>query len=470
MSTTSPLPVPRGEQRPRLDVRPRGTPGHRETVKLCNGTGLHLDPWQEYLLAAWLTERGDRYAALECAGIVGRQNGKGAVLEAVGLDSLFVSKLPLTIWTAHLFKTAHEAFMRLQELIQRDPVLDAKVENYYRSAARLAVVLKNGNRVEFLARSLGAGRGLSAPRVILDEAMYLTMVTMGALFPTMAAQRDPQLIYTGSAGFDHSEVLHRLRRRALAGGDDRLAYLEWSVDPDSYDMDSPAVWALANPALGIRISEDFIRAERNALSEDEFRRERLGIFDPEPSDVGDLAIGQEAWRASFDGLSRVPGEVTFGLDVGPEDRALASLAFAGHRADGLLHVEVVHRAEPGDWIVEQAVRCTADGSPLVLDPSGSASAFLPDLIAAGVPVVTVTQRELASACVRFALMVGNGQVRHLGSGDLNAAVATAVRSPRGDAFKWKRRIVSAPDLSPLYAVTLAAWPQEGDQTPAPAIY
>jgi len=444
-------------------VRPRGTPGHRETVKLCSDTGLHLDDWQEYLLAAWLTERDDSYAALECAGIVGRQNGKGAVLEAVGLDSLFVSKLPLTIWTAHLFKTAHEAFMRLVELIQRDPVLDAKVDNYYRSGARLAVVLKSGPRIEFVARSLGAGRGLSAPRVILDEAMYLTFVTMGALFPTMAAQRDPQLIYTASAGFDHSAVLHRLRRRALAGGDERLAYLEWSVDPDRFDMDSPADWARANPALGIRISEDYIRAERNALSDEEFRRERLGIFDPEPSEVGDLAISQEAWARSFDGLSRVPGGVTFALDIGPEDDGLASLAFAGLRADGLLHVEVIERAKPGEWIVEQAVRCTVDGSSLVLDPSGSASAFLPDLVAAGVPVVTLKRQDVAAACVRFSVMVGNGQVRHLGSGDLNAAVATAVRSPRSDAFVWKRRVASSPDLSPLYAVTLAAWPQQGEK-------
>lgn len=450
-------------------MRPRGTPGHRETVKLCNGTGLHLDPWQEHLLSAWLTERGDRYAALECAGIVGRQNGKGAVLEAIGLDSLFVSKLPLTIWTAHLFKTAHEAFMRLQELVQRDPLLDGKVENYYRSGARLAIVLKSGPRIEFVARSLGAGRGLSAPRVVLDEAMFLTFVTMGALFPTMAAQRDPQLIYTASAGFDHSVVLHRLRRRALAGGDDRLAYLEWSVDPDRFDMDSPADWAQANPALGIRISEDFIRAERNALSEAEFCRERLGIFDPEPSDVGDLAINAEAWAASFDGRSSVPGAVTFGLDIGPEDDGLASLAFAGQRADGLVHVEVVERKKPGEWIVDLARRVTADGSPLVLDPSGSASAFLPDLVAAGVPVVSLNRRDVAAACVRFAVWVGNGQVRHLGSGDLNAAVATAVRSPRADAFVWKRRVSSAPDLSPLYAVTLAAWPQDGEKPP-PAIY
>jgi hypothetical protein len=94
---------------------------------------------------------------------------------------------------------------------------------------------------------------------------------------------------------------------------------------------------------------------------------------------------------------------------------------------------------------------------------------LPDLVAAGVPVVTINQRELAAACGRFALAVANGQVRHLGSGDLNAAVATAVKSPRGDAFKWKRRVASAPDLSPLYAVTLAAWPQDGE-APVPAIY
>jgi phage terminase large subunit-like protein len=241
------------------------------------------------------------------------------------------------------------------------------------------------------------------------------------------------------------------------------------VDPDRFDIDNPDDWAQANPALGIRISEEYIQAERNALSDEEFRRERLGIFDPEPSDLGDLALSQDAWARSLDGRSRADGAVTFGLDVGPEDHALASLAFAGARADGLLHVEVIERAKPGEWIVDLAVRCTVDGSALVLDPSGGAAAYLPDLVAAGVPVVTINQRELAAACGRFALAVANGQVRHLGSGDLNAAVATAVKSPRGDAFKWKRRVASAPDLSPLYAVTLAAWPQDGE-APVPAIY
>ena len=462
MSTTSPRPGPQGVQEPRIDVQPRGKPGHRETVKLCSDTGLDLDKWQRILLEAWLAESGDGYAAMECAGVVARQNGKGGALEAVGLASLFVDRVPLTIWTAHLFKTAHEAFLRLRALIQADPLLDAKVDNYYRSGARLAIVLKSGPRIEFVSRSDGAGRGLSAPRVILDEAMYLTFATMGALFPTMAAQRDPQLIYTASAGFDHSAVLHRLRRRALTGGDERLAYLEWSVDPQDFDPDSVDDWAKANPALGIRISEPYIRAERNALSLDEFKRERLGIFDPEADDKGDLALDPDAWAASFDGRSTADGKVSFGLDVGL--KGFSSIGVAGSRADGLLHVEVVEHRETGGWVVGRCAElCSRWDASLLIDPSAGAGSYLPDLIAAGVPVVTLNRREVASACGRLAHHVADGKVRHRGAGELNAAVATAVVRKLGESFVWDAASKASPDLSPLYAVTLAAWPEDGEK-------
>jgi hypothetical protein len=350
----------------------------------------------------------------------------------------------------------------LQSLIRSDPLLDARVDNYYKSGARLAVVLKSGPRIEFVARSVGAGRGLSAPRVILDEAMYLTFVTMGALFPTMAAQRDPHLIYTASAGFDHSSVLHRLRRRALQGGDPRLAYLEWSVNPEEFDPDSPADWAKANPALGIRISEDYVRAERNALSVEEFRRERLGIFDPEADDLSDLALDPDVWAASFDGRSVISGTPTFALDVGP--KGMAAIGTAGLRADGLVHVEVIDHRETGQWVVARAAElCARWDAQLVLDPAGGAGSFLPDLVAADVPLLPLQRREVAAACGRFRASVVEGQIRHLGSGDLNAAVATAVRRMSGETFVWHFRTASSPDLSPLYAVTLAAWPSTGEK-------
>jgi hypothetical protein len=221
--------------------------------------------------------------------------------------------------------------------------------------------------------------------------------------------------------------------------------------------------------MGIRISEDYIRAERNALSLEEFQRERLGIFDPEATDAGDLAIDPDAWRSSFDGRSSIADTPTFALDVGP--RGMAAIGTAGLRGDGLVHVEVVEHRETGQWVVSRAAElCERWDAQLVVDAAGGAGSFLPDLIAAGVPLLVVKHREVAAACGRFAALVKENGLRHLGSGELNAAAATAVRRVSGETFVWHWHSPTSPDLSPLYAVTLAAWPIVDDQPPEPAIY
>jgi hypothetical protein len=90
--------------------------------------------------------------------------------------------------------------------------------------------------------------------------------------------------YTGSAVdqvvHEHGVVLARVRERALRG-DPGLAYYEWAaarsledLDPDDRDG-----WRAANPALEIRISEEFVEAEQRAMDPKTFAVERLGVGD-----------------------------------------------------------------------------------------------------------------------------------------------------------------------------------------------
>src|SRR5699024_4769006 len=125
------------------------------------------------------------------------------------------------------------------------------------------------------------------------------------------ARPNPQLWYTSSAGFETSFVLERLRQRG-AEKSPALAYFEWSADPES-DFDDRGVWAQANPALGIRLRPEFIQAEREAMDEVSFGRERLGIWD----DQSTLAvIPAEAWdECRVDGSSRIEDPVAVAIDV-----------------------------------------------------------------------------------------------------------------------------------------------------------
>jgi hypothetical protein len=205
-----------GSQRPTLVHRPVGgvTSAGPDIIELAATAGLFLDEWQRWFLTEAMSETAERrWAAFEVACVVSRQNGKGSIEEARQLGGLFYLREPLQVYTAHEFKTAFEHFLRITNLIEGCPEMDRKVQRIRRGAGEQAVELKTGERLRFLARSGGSGRGLTGDVVYLDEAFALTAAMMGALLPTLSAVPNPQLWYMSSAPWRTSEVLHSLRKR-----------------------------------------------------------------------------------------------------------------------------------------------------------------------------------------------------------------------------------------------------------------
>ena len=283
-----------GDQEPRLCSLPeydRDESG-RNAVALAAVAALELDPWQRFVLEAGLRRREGRWAAFEVCLIVARQNGKGTVLEALELAALFLfPDVRLILHSAHEFKTAAEAFLRIRSVIEQNPDLDSQVSRIRTAAGAEAIELKDGKRLRFVARSSGSGRGFTSDLVILDEAYKLGDQEMSALLPTLTARPDPQVWYTSTAGNPGSVQLGRVRERGVNGGGGSLAFMEWSADELGYDPASPADWARANPGLGIRISSDYIERERDALGPEAFARERLSqtaSTDPEAGERGEF--------------------------------------------------------------------------------------------------------------------------------------------------------------------------------------
>jgi len=290
-----------GDQRPRLHSAPPSAWSEGERVAgLSAAAGLVLDPWQAWVLDQGLGRRDDRkWAAFEVALIVSRQSGKGSILEALELAALFLDdfEVDLILHSAHEFKTAAEAFLRIQSLISGSPVFERRVARIRTSNGSEAIELKNGKRLRFIARSKGSGRGFAADLVILDEAFNLGDDEMAALLPTLSTRPNPQVWYTSTAGDQASVQLGRVRDRGLRGGDPSLAFLEWSVDPDAYDPADRACWAQANPGLGKRITADYVALEQAALTPEAFARERLSVGDY-PVDGGAWEVlRQDAWQA-----------------------------------------------------------------------------------------------------------------------------------------------------------------------------
>lgn len=462
---------PLGHQRPRImTVPPFSVSAGREAVELAAYAGLQLDPWQQFILEQGLGEREDgRWSAFEVALIVSRQNGKGAVFEARELAGLFLFGEQMIIHTAHEFKTGQEAFRRILSLVENTDDLRRRVKHVRTSHGEEGIELLGGQRLRFLARSGGSGRGFSGDCVIMDEAMILGDAAMGALLPTMAARPNPQLWYGASAGIGAlSTQLAHVRRRGVEGDDPSLAFFEWSIDPhvtecsmDCAEHDDPAdpkSWAKANPGFGIRITEDYVRREMPAMGAAVFARERLGVGDY-PSEFGDTwsVIGEDAWRALADGDSSPSDPVAFCIDMTPE-RSHTSICVAGLNGSAV-HVEVVENRPGMDWVVERARDLHERWSPRcwVVDAGGPAGSLIPDLERAlGVEVVSPKVREVAQACGSFYDAVSSADIVHLDQAPLATALAGARKRDLGEAWAWARRGVGV-DISPLVAVTLARW-------------
>lgn len=188
-----------------------------------------------------------------------------------------------------------------------------------------------------------------------------------------------------------------------------------------------------------------------------FAVERLGIGDyPDTStDVGGV-IDIDDWAALTDEHSVPLDPVCFALDA-PPDRSSATISAAGFREDGIAHVEITD-ANPGTgWVVARAKELLKH-QPLafVVDRRGPAASLLHELKEAGVPVEEIGSNEYANACGLLYDLVDQERLRHLGTGELNAAVRVAKTRDLGDAWAWSRKRSKA-DISPLVAATLALW-------------
>lgn len=428
--------------------------------------GLVLDDWQAWFLSESLSEQPDhQWSAFEVGLIVSRQCGKGSVLEARQLGGLTILRERLQVHTAHEFRTCFEHFLRMVQLVESCPEIDRQVARIRRGAGEQSIEMKSGQRLRFLARSGGSGRGMSGDAVYLDEAFALTKPMMGALLPTLSARPNPQIWYTSSAPMSSSVVLHDVRERGIKGESTRLFFAEWSAgeraDPDDVDA-----WYQAVPALGIRISEEFIHAEREAMPDEEFLRERLGIPDPLPSTDGKpVKIPADKWAATVRTTRPdiTPGKVTIGFDADRDGRSCSVVIAAGSIANP--YVEQIEFRDGAGWLPDRLVELVRKWRPIAIgcNGAGPSTALVGPIVKAfadaGMSADLVTQlgtRDFLAACGGFYTDVIEGRLSRpdVDQGPLDRAAGDATERFVGEAWAWDRRQATVP-ISPLIAATVA---------------
>lgn len=449
--------------------------------------GLALDPWQAWVLEKGLGERPDgKWASFQNTLIVSRQNGKDAIFEALGLGWLFLTGERLIGHSAHEYKTAMEAFRRLVSLIENTDDLRRKVKKIINTNGEEGIELLTGQRMRFLARSKGAGRGFSFDKMIWNEAYALVAAQVDAVLPTMSARPNPQLWLGSSPPLDEAtgEALFRARNAAL-DGNAGVAFFDWGLDvtldkigPCARDtcshratevgciLDDPATHTATNPSYPHRISAEAIARERSGMDAKGFARERIGIWPPNLSD-GFAVISQRQWEAMTDTESGADlvGKPAVAVDVSPRSvgPTRGSISIAQRRANGKIHLELIMFGPGTHWIPDALAGLQKMHKPMgiFIDPGSAAGSIIPDVQALGITIDTMSSRDVAQAfgMIYDAATSENAEdrtVTHLGQSETTLAVQGAGKRPVGDGHAWDRRKANA-DITSLVSMTHALW-------------
>ncbi|SRX93571.1 phage terminase [Pseudonocardia dioxanivorans] [Mycobacterium shimoidei] len=471
-----------------------------EVADLCDLAGFPPDPEQEMALNALFgIDSNGRSVAFEFAAIAPRQNLKTGLAKQAILGWVYITEQRLITMSAHDMTPTLETFNDLVNLIENCRPLakrlaDGPSNGIFRGPGKEAIAFKpspacpDGQRIKFKARTYSGGRGLTANKVILDEAFALRKSHMGSLMPTLSAVPDPQLFYGSSACHADSEVLHKIVERGRSHDPakrKRLGYLEFCAPEDACEdpdcphhvgypgcaMDKREYIIMANPQAGRRITWEYLEGERDGLDPAEFGRERMGWHDKLMVDE-DPAISKELWKSLADPNSTPVDPVAFGVYIN-KDRTNCAIGVAAYREDRLIHVGVVPAVHGGTaeslpgtaWIPGRVKELVDRWKPcaVVIDDHSAAASLITKIQELGVEVVTTNAGDMAKACGNFYDAATDkaigpdgkpGRLRHQGAQSLQLAVTSGKRRDLSDAWAWDRKDKSS-DITQLVAVTLA---------------
>lgn len=464
---------PKGNPRPRLytpplrELTPETSLGF-ECIEFAHDVvGVTLLPWQQEFLKGALELREDgSYRFRTVLLLVARQAGKSTLAQVLILWKMFVGESKLTLGTAQNLDTAKEVWNGALDMIRGVPDLASQLGAVNNAGGRHEFAITTGERYKIVSPSRGAGRGLSADLVIMDELReQKNWDTWASVSNTTMARPNAQIFAISNAGDASSVVLADWRNRALAElesgqhRDSNLGLFEWSA-PDGCAIDDMEALAQANPGLGYTTTLDALEAAMKA-EETKFRTENLCQF---VTVDAESAFGAGAWGACRDERSQVaPGKpVMLAVDVAA-DRSRSYLAIAGERSDGLAHLEVIGARAGNEWVVpvvrDKLSQIGAD-SVWLQGRGAPVSSMAEWLEAEGITVHRIEGTDLGAACGHIYEQVREGKVRHRGQPDLDLAAESASVKALSDQWVWDRN-KSPVDASPLVAVTWALWALNG---------
>jgi hypothetical protein len=390
-----------------------------------------------------------------------RQSGKTTILVSWVWDRGLLWGGPQLIgWTSQTGKDGRDKW--LSEINPRieSSELEPLVLSLHKGMGNEAWNMTNGSMCRLLGTSATAGHGGTYDAAVLDEIFADRDWRRDQMFiPAMATKRDGQRLVCSTAGDGGSVVYNAKKRQGRRAVEEDtgsgLAYLEYSA-PVGWDEGDEDSWWEFMPALGHTISVENVRSARRSLEEKpgEFARaEKPGEFaraygNIPNSGLGDQVIPSELWVQVVHRALELDGKYFLAFDVAA-DRSCASIAIA----DDSARVELVD-ARPGTgWLTDRVNElCERWDTDAAFDQKGPAGAFERDIDRPG----GLPSLEVVQACGAFYDAVADHRVQVRHALELDDGLEGAVKKPVGDNWVWSRKS-STNDVTPLYAVTMAAW-------------
>lgn len=424
------------------------------------GGGLEMLEWQDGIMSGWLARGKDgQWAARTCGGSVPRQNGKtlGLVVPRINYGMIVLGEQVL--YTSHLQKTSTETFESIASFFDTKP-MRKYVKDIKTALGRESVVLKNGGRIKFLARTRNGGRGQHGDLLVFDEALELDADSQASFLPAISASRNPQTIYISTPPTAKSDgsVFRSLRDRAM-GGQKGVAWFEWSVD-EIGDIHDKARWYATNPSLGILINEATVEAEAAQMDTDTFARERLGWW-PKKA-VADHVLDEDAWNACAEKNPRKEGIVVYAVKFSPCG-SVGSLAACYKPEEGKPFVYIVDSRSLSSglaWFADFLADKEDEAAQIVVDGQSNAQALIERLLDAGVSPKTIIRPKTADVIAANATLANAVMERsmcHFAQPALDASATKTTRRRIGHDGGWGFASTDEADASLIEAAALALW-------------
>lgn len=463
-------------------------------VHQCALMGVKFDAWQHGIGQIALGKTKDGKYAATVGGVVlsiPRQVGKTFLVGMIIIAMCVLTPGMTVLWTAHRTRTATKTFQSMQGMVRKPKIrphlAPSRNDGIRTSNGEQEIRFRNGSVIMFGAREAGFGRGFDEVDVeVFDEAQILSEKALEDMVPATNQSRQEAgalLFFMGTPPrpTDPGEEFINRRAAALeaaakaeASGkpvNTNMVYVEFSADEDA-DPDDKSQWAKANPSYPLRTPlESLQRMRANLTDDDSFRREALGIWDPNGSPE---VIDAASWARIAEPASMPVERLTLAIDVAP-DRSVSTVALAGKRPDGLWHVEIDDHRGSVEWVTSW-VKSRAEKNQLhavVLDElSGLVEKRKGRNYLAGTDVVVTLAasegRDMAIACGKFfdSVMEADPKLRHTDQPQLNVALSMARKRPLGAGWAWNRKDATS-DITPIVATTLALWGAQKDDVERP---